>query len=108
MKLSQLTEVKLLTPLELQVKGETVIEGEGEGSGELKVHVAIVQGDRLFTGDTTAPVAHPEWVVQGLSQRIEAGPAQALGLTIEIRREPLSFQTFTWGQDVNVLPPDAA
>jgi hypothetical protein len=105
-KLSQLTEIKLLSPILIRVKGETRADPP-ESSGNLRVHVAIVQGQRTATVDGTASGVHPEWEFSGPSGRVEAGPAQAIGLTVELHRTPLAFQTFTWAQEVQVLPPDA-
>jgi hypothetical protein len=111
MPISQIDMVILLNDSTLQVCGGLKREQGKVPDRAARLYVVVRQGDAIATGDGTCPYGHARWKVpevkvpQGLTTRLQEGPALACGVAI-VEEDPAGLEAFSWVQQVNIQVKD--
>jgi len=115
MPMSQIDMVILLDDSRLQVCGGLKRESDKEPGRAARLFVVVRQGDVIASGEGTCEYnqndKNTRWkledvkVPQGLSSRLQAGPALACGVAI-VEKYPEGLEAFSWVQQVKIRTDD--
>jgi hypothetical protein len=107
---SQIDMVILLDDSNLQVCGGLKREPGKEPGRAARLYVVVRQDNAIATGEGTCDYRSARWklnvnVPQGLTTRLEAGPALVCGVAI-VEEHPAGLEVFSWVQHVKIRTDD--
>jgi hypothetical protein len=92
------------------VSGSVAAEMDERGvvvprSDAVRFHFLIVQGEHVLEGESVSSADLWKGTTSDAGQGLSMGPAVALGLAVEVKKQPTaSFQTFTWVEEITLKP----
>ena len=105
---SQFTSATLQEDGTVQVTGPLTVDASATAA-DVTLRFLIVQGSTFVHGEGrgVGASANGNWHGTATAQQgsLQAGPAQAFGLAIVVKKDPPGFETLTWQEQIQLKGP---